>query len=166
MNQTQRETFGSYLKALRTAKKLTQREAAEQAGISNPYLTQLEKGQRNPPSRDILSRLAEVYGEEEDRILRAAGYVAEQEARRAAGSLDMRRLNWAFDIVISDPNFALGTRMNRDQITPAVKAWAIELYLRTQDRQILKPDEIAALKEIIGYEERTDESLSSGAPTE
>ena len=151
MTQGQREEFGKYLKTLRSAKALTQRQAAEQAEVSAPYLTQLETGQRNPPSRDILTRLASVYEADADKLFRAAGYTADGEVHRIV-NIDPRRLDWAFNLVIGDPDYALGTRMNKTQITPEVKAWAVELYLRTKNLRVLKDEDIAALKEAIGRE--------------
>lgn len=162
MTQAQREEFGKYLKTLRNAKNLTQRQAAEQAQVSAPYLTQLETGQRNPPSREILSRLAGVYEADEDRLFRAAGYTSNGEVQRIV-NIDPRKLDWAFTLVVDDPEYALGTRMNKTQITPEVKAWAVELYLRTKKLPLLKPEDLAGLKEAIGLVELpTLESHQSG----
>ena len=61
MKPSQR-AFCEHLTGLRKQRKLTLRQAAEQAGISNPYLHQIETGKRLPPRPSILARLAEVYG--------------------------------------------------------------------------------------------------------
>ena len=50
---------------------------------------------------------------------------------------------------MSDPNFAIGTKMNKTKITPELKAWAIQVYLNTCGPELLTAQERAALKEII-----------------
>ena len=149
MDQKQREEFGAYLRSLRDAEGLSQREAARLAELSAPYLAQVERGQRNPPSRDILERIARVYAADEQRIMRSAGYASEGETQKALGAIDMSRLDWAFKAVISDPKFALGTRMNKTKITPEVKAWVIQVYLKSQGPTLITEQERTALEEII-----------------
>ena len=42
------ESLGDYLKEQRVASRLSLRQLAEQAGVSNPYLSQIERGVRHP----------------------------------------------------------------------------------------------------------------------
>lgn len=49
--------LGHYLKEQRVAAQMSLRQAASAAGISNPYLSQIERGLRRP-SAEILQRLA------------------------------------------------------------------------------------------------------------
>src|SRR5579875_2871011 len=51
--------FGAYLRAQRTAARLTLRELAELAQISNPYLSQIERG-LHQPSVTVIRSLAEA----------------------------------------------------------------------------------------------------------
>ena len=51
------ETLGDYLREQRIAAKLSLRQLAEQTGISNPYLSQIERGLRRP-SAEVLQQLA------------------------------------------------------------------------------------------------------------
>src|SRR6478735_6234012 len=51
------ETLGDYLREQRLAAKISLRQLAEQAGVSNPYLSQVERGLRKP-SADILQQIA------------------------------------------------------------------------------------------------------------
>ena len=44
------ESLGDYLKEQRVASRLSLRQLAEQAGVSNPYLSQNERGLRKPSS--------------------------------------------------------------------------------------------------------------------
>nr|WP_297420381.1 helix-turn-helix transcriptional regulator [uncultured Nocardioides sp.] len=52
-------TVGDYLREQRVAAKLSLRQLAEQAGVSNPYLSQIERGLRRP-SAEVLQQLAKA----------------------------------------------------------------------------------------------------------
>lgn len=49
--------IGDYIKEQREQAKISLRQLAEQAGVSNPYLSQIERGLRKP-SADILQQIA------------------------------------------------------------------------------------------------------------
>jgi transcriptional regulator with XRE-family HTH domain len=51
------ESLGDYLREQRSSARLTLRQLAEQAGVSNPYLSQIERGLRKP-SAEVLQQLA------------------------------------------------------------------------------------------------------------
>ena len=51
------ETLGDYLREQRVAAQLSLRQLAEQTGVSNPYLSQIERGLRRP-SAEVLQQLA------------------------------------------------------------------------------------------------------------
>ncbi len=50
-------TLGEYLKEQRESAQLSLRQLAEQTGVSNPYLSQIERGLRRP-SAEVLQQLA------------------------------------------------------------------------------------------------------------
>jgi transcriptional regulator with XRE-family HTH domain len=50
-------TIGDYIRQQREQAKISLRQLADQAGVSNPYLSQIERGLRKP-SADILQQLA------------------------------------------------------------------------------------------------------------
>lgn len=52
-------TIGKSIRKYRTALELAQRELADEASISVPFLSQIENGHRDP-SPDVLKRLASV----------------------------------------------------------------------------------------------------------
>ena len=52
-------TLGDYLREQRMAAKLSLRQLSEQAGVSNPYLSQIERGLRRP-SAEVLQQLAKA----------------------------------------------------------------------------------------------------------
>ncbi|RHW23552.1 XRE family transcriptional regulator [Nocardioides immobilis] len=51
--------LGDYLKEQRTQSRLSLRQLAEQAGVSNPYLSQIERGLRKP-SAEVLQQIAKA----------------------------------------------------------------------------------------------------------
>lgn len=53
--------IGPALKSLRKEKNLSLREASRRAGVSHPYLSQLENGKNDKPSLAIMERLAKTY---------------------------------------------------------------------------------------------------------
>lgn len=72
--------FGSYLKAQRTARKWSLRDAAGRIGISTSRLAEIERGlsyhteHATRPSRDIVERMAEAYELPLNLLLIEAGY--------------------------------------------------------------------------------------------
>jgi transcriptional regulator with XRE-family HTH domain len=54
--------LGTLIKRLRTARGLSQRALAARAGITNPYIAQLETGQRGNPTVLVAARLATALG--------------------------------------------------------------------------------------------------------
>jgi transcriptional regulator with XRE-family HTH domain len=51
------DSIGEYIKQQREQAKISLRQLAEQAGVSNPYLSQIERGLRKP-SAEILQQIA------------------------------------------------------------------------------------------------------------
>jgi transcriptional regulator with XRE-family HTH domain len=51
--------IGSFIRAQREAAQVSVRQLAEKAGVSNPYLSQIERGLRKP-SADVLSQIAKA----------------------------------------------------------------------------------------------------------
>jgi transcriptional regulator with XRE-family HTH domain len=53
------ESLGEYLREQRLANRLSLRQLADAAGVSNPYLSQIERGLRRP-SAEVLQSLAKA----------------------------------------------------------------------------------------------------------
>ncbi|HSJ22180.1 MAG TPA: helix-turn-helix transcriptional regulator [Nocardioidaceae bacterium] len=53
------ENLGDYLREQRVGAQLSLRQLAEQTGVSNPYLSQIERGLRRP-SAEVLQQLAKA----------------------------------------------------------------------------------------------------------
>lgn len=71
--------FGEYLKVLRERAGLSQETLAEEAGISSAYVSQIETGRRNPPTPDVLRRMAGPLGVPLTVLLMQAGHLTEVE---------------------------------------------------------------------------------------
>jgi transcriptional regulator with XRE-family HTH domain len=66
------EALGEYLKEQRLLARLSLRQLAEQAGVSNPYLSQIERGLRRP-SAEVLQALAKALRISAEQVYVQAG---------------------------------------------------------------------------------------------
>lgn len=66
--------LGSFIKAQREYARLSMRRLAELAGVSNPYLSQIERGLRKP-SAEILQQLAEALRISVESLYVRAGFL-------------------------------------------------------------------------------------------
>jgi transcriptional regulator with XRE-family HTH domain len=66
------ETLGTYLREQRVGAELSLRQLAEQAGVSNPYLSQIERGLRRP-SAEVLQALAKALRISAEQVYVQAG---------------------------------------------------------------------------------------------
>jgi transcriptional regulator with XRE-family HTH domain len=71
--------LGDYLRDQRRGAQLTLRQLAEQTGVSNPYLSQIERGLRKP-SADVLQQLAKALRISAETLYVRAG-ILEPDAR-------------------------------------------------------------------------------------
>jgi len=69
--------LGAFIRDQRTAAQLSLRSLAERAGISNPYLSQIERGLRKP-SADILQRVADALRISAETLYVQAGILEER----------------------------------------------------------------------------------------
>ncbi len=72
------ETLGDYLKEQRVAARLSLRQLAEQAGVSNPYLSQIERGLRKP-SAEVLQQIAKALRISAEQLYIRAGILSPEE---------------------------------------------------------------------------------------
>ncbi|MGW7055553.1 helix-turn-helix domain-containing protein [Streptomyces sp. NPDC054887] len=70
--------LGGYLREQRRNAQLSLRQLADAAGVSNPYLSQIERGLRKP-SADILQQLAKALRISAETLYVQAGILDEQE---------------------------------------------------------------------------------------
>lgn len=110
---TQYQNFGEFLQKKREERQITLRGMAEKLKMSAPYLSDIEKGRRNPPEMDKLQLIAQILGltdEENAIMLDLAGkmrntvapdlpeYIMERDyvsaALRTARDLDASEADW------------------------------------------------------------------------
>lgn len=73
-HETKIYTLGNLLKEAREAKELSLRAVEAETGISNPYLSQLEKDKIKDPSPRLLYKLCEFYEISYNTAMELAGY--------------------------------------------------------------------------------------------
>ncbi len=127
------EGFGFYLRRLRQEKGLSLKRVEAASGVSNAYISQLERGRRTAPHPEILKGLARAYGVPVETLLRAAGYLEnEPETVPAREQIDQ-----AYQRVRSDPQFQHGTRLKGSALSLQAKRFIIELYEKATGRKLL-----------------------------
>ncbi len=75
------EELAKRLSQLRKLKGVSLRQVETATGISNAYLSQLERGVATQPAPEKLRRLAEFFGIPYETLLEAAGYLEQAPAR-------------------------------------------------------------------------------------
>ena len=72
--QAQREALGSFIRAQRKMANLSLRQLAELTKLSNPYLSQVERGLHQPSVR-VLKQLSEALNVSAETLLTQAGLI-------------------------------------------------------------------------------------------
>jgi transcriptional regulator with XRE-family HTH domain len=80
------ESLGDYLKEQRVAARLSLRQLAEQAGVSNPYLSQIERGLRKP-SAEVLQQIAKALRISAEQLYIRAGIISPEDGTGGASAL-------------------------------------------------------------------------------
>jgi transcriptional regulator with XRE-family HTH domain len=100
--RTQLEAFGSFVRTQRQLAKLSLRELAELARVSNPYLSQIERGLHEPSIR-VIQAIAKALDISTETLLAQVGLVGDNE--------DEGRIHGATEAAISaDPYLSDGQR--------------------------------------------------------
>ncbi|GAA4820706.1 helix-turn-helix transcriptional regulator [Nocardioides caeni] len=80
------ESLGDYLKEQRVSSRLSLRQLAEQAGVSNPYLSQIERGLRKP-SAEVLQQIAKALRISAEQLYVRAGILSPDDG--VGGSVEL-----------------------------------------------------------------------------
>ncbi|NJP31476.1 helix-turn-helix domain-containing protein [Micromonospora thermarum] len=94
---------GEFIRDLRRNAKISLRQLAEQAGVSNPYLSQIERGLRKP-SAEVLQQLASAL-----RVSTPAMYLR-------AGLLDDKEGQGVLAAIAVDPDLTMAQKQSLTQI--------------------------------------------------
>ena len=125
--------FGHYLKELRTNRKLSLHDVEKVCGVSNPYLSQLERGDRPSPSPEILKKLARAYQIPVRELFLKAGYLDEPEVT----ATEEERIEAAFQYILADPDYKLGQRIRGEEHDIKSKRGMIIIYETLTGKRLL-----------------------------
>jgi transcriptional regulator with XRE-family HTH domain len=95
--------IGAFIRDLRRNARISLRQLADQAGVSNPYLSQIERGLRKP-SAEVLAQLASAL-----RISTPLMYLR-------AGLLDAKDNPGVLAAIAADPELSLAQKQSLSQI--------------------------------------------------
>jgi transcriptional regulator with XRE-family HTH domain len=73
VSQDDPASLGEYIRRQREVHELTMRQVAEMVGISNPYLSQIERGLREPSER-VMEAIARTLELSSDQLYEQAGW--------------------------------------------------------------------------------------------
>jgi len=99
-------SLGDYLREQRQASRLSLRQLAEQAGVSNPYLSQIERGLRKP-SAEVLQQLASALRVSTPVMYLRAGLL---------DALDAKEGQTVVGAIASDPDLTAAQKQSLIQI--------------------------------------------------
>lgn len=132
------QDIGSFIRAKREAAQVSVRQLAQQAGVSNPYLSQIERGLRKP-SADVLSQIAKAL-----RLSAEVLYVQ-------AGMLEPSEPSEVRDAIVGDI-----------AITERQKQVLLDIYLSfVEQNAALTPVTEAIEAGVLDVEVATDEGTAS-----
>jgi transcriptional regulator with XRE-family HTH domain len=140
--------IGSYIREQREQAKISLRQLAQSAGISNPYLSQIERGLRRP-SADILQQIAKGLRISAEALYVQAGFLED----RPPGSV-------VRDSVLSDQEL---TERQKQMLIEIYESFRKETAARAaelgDDQSGLPPDEAA-----LNWPEDIDPAALGGGP--
>jgi transcriptional regulator with XRE-family HTH domain len=98
--------IGGFIRDLRRNAKISLRQLADQAGVSNPYLSQVERGLRKP-SAEVLQQLASALRVSTPVMYLRAGLLDALDAKEGQGVLAA---------IANDPDLTLSQKQSLSQI--------------------------------------------------
>ena len=112
-------TLGEFIREQRAGSQISLRQLAKQAGISNPYLSQIERGLRKP-SAEILQQIAKALRISAETLYAHAGLL-DRETLHADGDADGVRTDGA-------PGLAAAAVAADEHLTERQKQILLEIY--------------------------------------
>lgn len=83
LQTTERSSLGDFIASQRRAAEMSLRQLADRAGISNPYVSQIERGLRKP-SAEVLSQIATALSVSAESLYVRAGLLDREATRPTA----------------------------------------------------------------------------------
>ena len=116
-------TFATLLKTHRDTAQRSQKDLAQATGIDQSYIARLERGNRTPPDRPLVVRLADALAlsdADRQRLLRAAGHASDWSLTLPPDDPTMLEIT----SFLLDPNVSQTARDDfRKTISLLVKRW-------------------------------------------
>jgi transcriptional regulator with XRE-family HTH domain len=117
-DSAERSALGQFIKSQRQLAELSQRELARLANLSDPYVSQIERG-RHDPSIKVLKAIAKALNIRADTILSYAGWLQGEHDAEA-------------DPVDAEPAIRADHRLTRSQQDALVQTY--RAFLASNDR--------------------------------
>src|SRR5215831_12177713 len=95
--------IGEFIKDLRRNARISLRELADRAGVSNPYLSQIERGLRKP-SAEVLAQIANALRVSTPLMYLRAGLLNERDSQGVLGA------------IAADPDLTIAQKQSLTQI--------------------------------------------------
>jgi transcriptional regulator with XRE-family HTH domain len=95
--------IGEFIRDLRSTARISLRELAERAGVSNPYLSQIERGLRNP-SAEVLAQIAHALRVSTPMMYLRAGLLNEKDGQGVLAA------------IAADPDLTVSQKQSLSQI--------------------------------------------------
>ena len=141
-------SIGDFVRAQREQAKISIRQLAQAAGMSNPYLSQIERGLRKP-SADILQQIAKG--------LRISAEVLYDQAEFLEDRTEGSSVRGA---VLADANL---TERQKQMLIELYESFRKEAVLAAGHEQLAGTGEIADTGEIAGSDGRADAGQAAGS---
>lgn len=135
------ESLGEYLREQRVEAELSLRQLADRAGVSNPYLSQIERGLRRP-SADVLQQIAKGLRISAQQLYLRAGILDPDED--SGGSVELT--------VLSD------TRLTERQKASLLDVYASFLALNATQRPPAPEEDAVPEEEVVNPDRQTPEN--------
>ncbi|MDV3125607.1 helix-turn-helix domain-containing protein [Mycobacterium sp. 21AC1] len=122
------QDIGSFIRSQREAAQVSVRQLAEKAGVSNPYLSQIERGLRKP-SADVLNQIAKALRVSAEVLYVRAGILEPSEPSEVRdavindAAITERQKQVLLDIYTSfrQQNDAAGEESTTDDTAPTIR---------------------------------------------
>ncbi|AGZ46388.1 helix-turn-helix domain-containing protein [Actinoplanes friuliensis] len=129
------QDIGEFIRDLRQTAKISLRQLADRAGVSNPYLSQIERGLRKP-SAEVLQQLASAL-----RVSTPAMYLR-------AGLLDGEGQQGVLAAIAVDPELTIAQKQSLSQIYETFRNETVRNAPSESESEDV-PDEDEALRAVI-----------------
>lgn len=141
------QDFGLYLKKLRNSKGFSLTQAGLESGVSVPYISRIEKGDRRKPSYSILRKLAIAYGvDPTDLVSKAERSI--QEGNGEDNSLDTIDFTKNFTQVIYSNDFKIHNEKVQQQEKDLIIQLVEKACLTNEDEMKLNLEILEIVKQI------------------